>query len=252
MKINFLWIGDKLQEVCQIGLKSFINQGHECVLWTFGKVEGVPKQVQIADGHEFVPLDVYSKWFGPNARQPDHKHKSRVVQAFSDYFRYELLYKYGGWWCDTDIICLKPFEFDEPYVFAWADWPCKWMTPELAQIHGRDKSVQSGVLKMPAGNEFLKEVLSDIRPKAQEADHPFWAEWIRCLTQLTPKHNLAKYIQDKPIFDPLGGPRWEELYDNPELEIPDWAYSVHAYTSNRKFDIPPGSFLDKQRPKIMI
>lgn len=38
--------------------------------------------------------------------------------AFSNQFRYTLLYDKGGWWVDTDVVCLRRFDFDDDFVFA--------------------------------------------------------------------------------------------------------------------------------------
>lgn len=41
------------------------------------------------------------------------------IAAFSDYIRYHILYKEGGWWVDTDTICVQNLEsLDSPFVFA--------------------------------------------------------------------------------------------------------------------------------------
>lgn len=40
------------------------------------------------------------------------------IAAFSDYFRFALLYQRGGWWVDMDTICLKHLDFSSPFVFA--------------------------------------------------------------------------------------------------------------------------------------
>jgi hypothetical protein len=38
--------------------------------------------------------------------------------AFSNVFRYQLVLDRGGWWVDTDLVCLKAFDFDDEFVFA--------------------------------------------------------------------------------------------------------------------------------------
>ncbi|MDA3966609.1 MULTISPECIES: glycosyltransferase [Helicobacter] len=41
------------------------------------------------------------------------------IAAFSDYFRYSLLCKFGGWWVDMDTICLRDFSvIRDNIVFA--------------------------------------------------------------------------------------------------------------------------------------
>ena len=37
--------------------------------------------------------------------------------TFSDLFRTKLLYALGGIWVDMDVLCLRPFDFEQPYVF---------------------------------------------------------------------------------------------------------------------------------------
>jgi len=37
---------------------------------------------------------------------------------YSDLFRYSVLHQMGGWWSDLDVVCLKPFDFDDPYVIC--------------------------------------------------------------------------------------------------------------------------------------
>jgi hypothetical protein len=99
---------------------------------------------------------------------------------------------------------------------------------------------------MPKGSPFLKEILREIEPAAQDADYPFWCGWVKSLTLLLPKYDLLGYLKKKPIFDPLGGSRWKELHYG-KVDLPDWTYSVHAYTSNNINEIARGSFLDEVR-----
>ena len=40
----------------------------------------------------------------------DQIHKTKNVGQKADIFRYEILYKYGGLYIDTDFLCLKPFD----------------------------------------------------------------------------------------------------------------------------------------------
>ena len=40
---------------------------------------------------------------------------------FSDWFRWSLLYEKGNFWVDMDVICLKPFVFNEDLVYGFED-----------------------------------------------------------------------------------------------------------------------------------
>lgn len=63
----------------------------------------------IKDANEIVPQD---KLFFDDRGEVG-------IAAFSDYIRYHILYKEGGWWVDTDTICVQSLEsLDMPFVFA--------------------------------------------------------------------------------------------------------------------------------------
>ena len=104
--IQCLWIGGPLSKMEQLCLKSFIDNQHVVHLYTYGEVENIPEGVIIKDGNEIVSED---KIF---------KYKNGSYSAFSNYFRFHLLYKMGGYWADADLLCVKPFYLDQDIVIA--------------------------------------------------------------------------------------------------------------------------------------
>jgi hypothetical protein len=64
--------------------------------------------------------------------------------GFSNYFRYKLLLERGGWWVDTDMVCLRPFDFEDDYVFA----------SEI--INWGAEVITSGVIKAPPGSPLME------------------------------------------------------------------------------------------------
>ena len=92
-----------MEEMC---LSSFVHHGHEVHLYSYSEIENVPEGVEKKDGREILPEDMIFEY---------KHHKS--FSGFSNYFRYKLLSEKGGWWTDTDVVCLKPFDFDSNYVF---------------------------------------------------------------------------------------------------------------------------------------
>jgi hypothetical protein len=99
--IQSLWIGPELSKLEQLCLKSFIDNGHEFHLYTYAEIKNVPEGVIIKDGNEILDE---SEIF---------RYKNGSVSAFSNLFRLTMLYKKGGYWVDTDVICVRPFKFDE-------------------------------------------------------------------------------------------------------------------------------------------
>ena len=137
--VQTMWIGEKLSTMEQLALKSFIDNGHEVHLYTYEDVKGVPNGVVIKDGNEILPeSDIF-------CYSADGFHKGSV-SAFSNWFRYKLLFDKGGWWVDTDNVCLKPFNFKSDYVFSseWEDESRKGIRINAAPI------------KAPKGSDVMK------------------------------------------------------------------------------------------------
>lgn len=102
--IQSLWIGKPLSNLEKLCIQSFLDYGHEFHLYTYAKLDGVPKGAVIKDANEILP----SKFI--------YGEKTGRIASFSDWFRYALLAKRGGFWVDTDVICIKPFAFTDSLV----------------------------------------------------------------------------------------------------------------------------------------
>ena len=77
----------------------------------------------------------------PASRIFQYKHFATYA-GFANFFRYKLLLERGGWWVDTDTICLKPFDFPEPQVFA-------------TEVFRGEAVVTSGIIKAPVGSAAM-------------------------------------------------------------------------------------------------
>jgi len=92
------WIGDRLSPYEALCMRSFLDHGHGFVLYCHSSRLKVPKGVELRDASTILPKDqcfAYSTGFGIGS-----------FSACSNLFRYLLLQKFGGWWVDTDVICL--------------------------------------------------------------------------------------------------------------------------------------------------
>ena len=78
----------------------------------------------------------------------------KTLLPFADIFRYKMLYLNGGYWVDLDMIALKHFDFQEPYVFS------SERTIQKGAYRNRHSKFVSniGVLKAPQGSPFYKEL----------------------------------------------------------------------------------------------
>ena len=94
-----LWIGDQLTDTGRLSMASFIACGHPYHLYAYREFQNIPPGVELRDANDILPeSEVY--------KVPDF----RGYAAFANWFRWELLARYAGWWADIDMICLKPLD----------------------------------------------------------------------------------------------------------------------------------------------
>jgi mannosyltransferase OCH1-like enzyme len=176
----------------RLSIESFLHHGHPFHLYVYQDVEGIPPGAVVRDAAEILPESRIFRY---------KQHNS--VAGFSDFFRFKLLLEKGGWWSDTDVVCLQPFEFSDPFVFS----------SELTTKFFRKKNhVTTGVLKAPAGNPIL-EAAWDF---CQKAD-PQKIVWGQCgprlLDALVKRHGAQHSVQSPEVFCPVHYPKWQKLLD---------------------------------------
>ena len=66
------------------------------------------------------------------------------ASAFSNEFRYKLLFDRGGWWTDLDSVCLRPLEFRDEHVLGYEREP-----------DGR-RHVATALFKAPVGSPLME------------------------------------------------------------------------------------------------
>lgn len=99
--IQSLWIGNRLSAMERLAIQSFLANGHDFHLYCYNDVEGLPAGTVVRDGNDILPesrIFAYADGFAKGSHA-----------AFSNHFRYKLLLERGGWWVDTDVVCLRPF-----------------------------------------------------------------------------------------------------------------------------------------------
>ena len=136
--VQSLWVGERLTTMERLAIASFVHWGHEYHLYAYNPVEGVPPGAEVRDAREILPADsvfTYQTGFGAGS-----------YSAFSNRFRYKLLLERGGWWVDTDVVCLRPFFGLPPVV----------LTTEHDSPVSTGFKVASAVMRMPAGNPLMQ------------------------------------------------------------------------------------------------
>lgn len=131
MIVNTVWIGKELGPVHAACLRSFVRNGHDVVLHSYGRPHDTPDGVRVFDANKLMKEEEIVL----------HK-KTNSLTLASDRYRYRILREDMGLYVDCDMYCVRPFA-ETDYTFGW---------------HSGD-TINNAVLNAPHDSEFLKQVL---------------------------------------------------------------------------------------------
>lgn len=207
--VQTLWLGTELSGLQRLSIRSFGANGHDYHLYSYDPVRNVPEGVTVCDAAAVLPRDrvfAYQRGFGKGS-----------VSAFSNQFRYALLLKRGGWWVDTDVVCLRPFESSGDFVFATE----RDSTGEV--------TAASCVLRAPAGSELMAWCFEET-----ERRDPATLKWgeigPRLMQAAITRFGMEKHYVTPDIFNPVDYAAFDEIvaagFDMSRL---DGSWAVHLW-----------------------
>lgn len=203
-RIQCLWVGPRLSMMERLSLTSFLQNGHEVDLYTYGDVEEVPAGVRVRDGNEVLPeLAIFTY----------REHQS--FSGFANYFRYRLLLTRGGSWADTDLVALQPLTFDDDYVFSSEE--------------GRgEQFINAGFIKAPAGCAAMQHAWDVCESKDRTQIR--WGETGPALVRnVVETFALHRFVRTHEVFCPIGYRDWESLLAADPPQLPPSAVAVHLW-----------------------
>jgi hypothetical protein len=137
--------------------------------------------------------------------------------GFSNFFRYKLLLQKGGWWVDTDVVCLKPFDFEDPYVFA------------SERVDGRAVPT-TAVIKAPPGSEIMAFNWHLCRTCPDPSDVVWGEHGPKLMAKAITKFGLQDLMKEADTFCPLAYNEWENLLLPGDLAaFGENTYGVHLW-----------------------
>jgi hypothetical protein len=135
--VNMFWHGADLSPIDKICIQSFLDHGHIVRLFTYRAIE-TPPGVIVEEASAILPYDRFFTY----ANSPS---------AFSNIFRYNLLFERGGWWVDTDVLCLRT---ELPRCDYY------WAEQDPGFING-------AILKFPPGHHLCHELLKQSEERSK-------------------------------------------------------------------------------------
>lgn len=221
-RVSSLWIGKDLTKIEQLCIKSFLKNGYVFELYTYQPLKNIPEGTTVKDGNEIID------------KSQIFQYKNGSYSAFSNIFRFTMLYKKGGHWVDMDLVCIKRYEGDEKYVL-----PSETDKKYLA------KKYSAGVLRFPKGCPIMKDAMDFCKSKREAIlDGSFdWGLGPLTLKHIIEKYNLEEHIKPWYFSTSCNNKHFKTLFDmdyNPKKDKSVKGFEL-KYFNNMK-DIPEGCY----------
>jgi mannosyltransferase OCH1-like enzyme len=145
-------------------------------------VAGIPAGCECADAREFLPesaVFAYQRGSGQGS-----------YAAFADIFRYKLLLDRGGWWVDTDVVCLAR------------------EAPDVRESLAREdlNHVNSAIMRFPAGHPAMQAAYE--RAAAAGRDIAWGATGPQLVTEVVASLRLEGVLAPTRSYYPV---HWSEF-----------------------------------------
>ncbi len=170
-----LWIGNRLNYLNQLCLKSHLRHGHPVTLYCTDELENAPEGVEIRAASDImvIPHDIVEQ---------------TSASFLSNVFRYKMIRATGAIWIDCDAFCHRPFPDEWEHIYAG---------------HGMSGALNCGVVGLPRESALIDQLLDyyDNLP-----DYPYW--WSKHLRKKMDRQNsdlplaVRIYKTERTAFGP--------------------------------------------------
>jgi hypothetical protein len=185
--VQGLWIGSRLSVMEQLSIRSFLAHGHDYHLYVYEEVQDVPKGTTLKDANEIFDksrIFTYQSGFGKNS-----------YAGFANMFRYKLLLLRGGWWMDSDVVCIRPLDSVAEQVLSSSN-----------EIN-YGIAANNCVIKTPAKSLLARRLLSECE-QLDPAKLQFGQTGPLLLQRIVREEKLEKDIAAPEVFCPIG---WRDI-----------------------------------------
>jgi len=232
--IQTLWIGSRLSAMEQLSIASFLHHGCDVHLYVYDPPEGIPIGATIRDAAEILPR---SSIF-------TYAHNGSYA-GFANFFRYKLLLERGGWWVDTDLVCVREFNFEEPYVFS-SEAVNGAVVPNV------------GALRVPPRSAVM-EFAWDYCRNSDVASLRWGQTGPALIRSAIEAQGLHHYVQPPHVFCPIGYADWQSMIAaDYESKLPAESRAVHLWNEmwrragvSKDDTFPPSSLFETLKHRYL-
>jgi Glycosyltransferase sugar-binding region containing DXD motif len=215
--VQSLWIGERLSVMEQLSVCSFLRNGHPFHLYVYNEMEGVPKGTTLKDANEIIRAERIFKY-----RHHD------TYSGFANLFRYRLLFEKGGYWVDTDVVCLRPVQFAMDYLFASVPTGRQLLTLRK-RYH-----IANWFIKAPLASEIMNYCYHEAASRRPDK-LAFGETGPKLITAAVGKFGLSKYVAPPGTFCPIYAWQWRQFINGSSITARKWkltmqsSYALHLY-----------------------
>ena len=192
----------------QLSINSYLKNGHEFHLYAYGKIKNVPDGAILKDANTILSKD---KIF---------KDSRNLFAAFSDWFRYKMLYENGGWWVDLDSVCVQFFDVEEDYCFV------------TEQFYKDRKTLTINVcnLKSPAGAEIILDCLTVIEKRILKSKIVPWGSCGPFLFRnIIRSYDARPFMKAPHVFCPIPWFEYLNFVNERASQLHPETLAIHLY-----------------------
>ena len=189
----------------QLSISSFLLNEHNYHLYVYDDLKYIPSGTVVMDANVILP----------SSRIFQYK-QFPTYAGFANFFRYKLLLEKGGWWADSDVICLKPFDFPDEYLF-----------PTEIDYRGREV-VANCVIKAPPASEVMAYAW-DVCERKNPARLVWGETGPLLMAKAVKRFGLERYKLNHWAFCPIDYEEWSKVLQPGPALFDDRTYAIHLW-----------------------
>lgn len=231
MEVSSLWIGGDLPKISLLCIQSFLKNGYKFNLYTYDKINNVPQNVNIKNGENILP------------KSEIFTYKNGSVSAFSNLFRFTMIYKTGEVWVDTDIFCRKKYDFSQSDIV---------LVSEPDENYKIQKPT-SNIIRFPKNHHVMKraiEICESYKDKIETGDFK-WGLGPLTIKKIIEEFQLDKYIKPWNFSNNCNNHHYQILYSNKIIKkyekfpiftlqnAPNENYFIHLWNEHFRYKKTP-------------
>jgi hypothetical protein len=209
LEVSSFWDGDLslLEKLC---IASFVRHGIGYNLYVYDEPQQTPPGVTLKDAASILPRD---KIFRYSAGE----FNLGSIAGFTNLFRYTVIHGLGGWWIDTDVCLIRPFDFGQEEVyFEESSQTEPFYVSTSCFKSSRDSAVMADCLRRLARKDVTQVVHGETGP--------------RLLTDSVLSLDKRALVLNNERVAPVPWWEWRRLFYDESLSPDSW-HAVHFWNA---------------------